>query len=75
MKDISEYEALYDFYKDNEEDVIYWTGEIDMLDSFLFSFDKKTIYNLFEDYPHNLTQEQKEIFDRENPYWVKFFGA
>ena len=75
MKDISEYEALYDFYKDNEADVIYWTGEIDMLDSFLFSFDKKTIYNLFEDYPHNLTKEQKEIFDRENPSWVKFCGA
>lgn len=43
MKDVSEYEALYDFGKKNEGDVIYWTAEIDKLDSHLFSFDKKTV--------------------------------
>ena len=37
------------------------------------SFDKKKIYNLFADYPHNLTAEEKEIFDKENPYWCDFF--
>ena len=52
MKDVSEYEALYDFEKNNEGDVVYWTAEIDKLDSHLFSFDKKTVYNLFEDYPN-----------------------
>lgn len=75
MKDVSEYEALYDVDKKNEGDVIYWTAEIDKLDSHLFSFDKKTVYNLFEDYPKRLTKEQKAIFDRENPFWVKFFGT
>ena len=25
------------------------------------------------DYPDKLTPEQKEIFDNENPYWVKYF--
>lgn len=37
------------------------------------SFDKKTIFNIFADYPHKLTKEQKEIFDKENPYWADFF--
>ena len=43
--------------------------------SHLFSFDKKVVFNLFEDYPHNLTDEQKELFDKENPYWVDFFKS
>ena len=44
-----------------------------MVGHHLFSFDKKKIYNLFADYPHNLTTEEKEIFDKENPFWKDFF--
>jgi len=40
---------------------------------FEFSFDKKEIFNLFRDYPYKLTQEQKDIFNAENPYWADFF--
>lgn len=36
------------------------------------SFIKK-IYNLFANYPHNMTAEEVKIFDKENPYWAAFF--
>lgn len=64
---------LSDFYKQNENDEIWWTDELDTVGEFLFSFDKKKIYNLFADYPHNLTKEEKAIFDKENKYWKDFF--
>ncbi len=65
--------VLSDFYKQNENDTIYWIDDLDSVGSYLFSFDKKKIYNLFEDYPDNLSKEEKEIFDKENPYWKEFF--
>lgn len=64
---------LYKFYKENEADQIWWVDTSDRDGEFLFSFDKKKVFNLFADYPHNLTPEQKEIFDKENPYWKDFF--
>ena len=39
----------------------------------VFSFDKKKAYWLFRDYPWALNQYEKEIFDKENPYWKEFF--
>ena len=38
-----------------------------------FTFDGKKIFNLFRDYPYKLTQEQKALFDKENPYWANSF--
>lgn len=55
------------FYKKHDKDVIWWTQDLDGLGSILFSFDKKKIFNFWKDYPHKLTKEQKEIFDREHP--------
>ena len=63
----------YDFYKNNKNDTIFWVDKVDSIGEFLFSFDKKKIYNLFADYPHNLTAEEKRIFDKEKPYWKEFF--
>jgi hypothetical protein len=37
---------------------------------FLFSFDKKIIFNFFAEY-ETLTEEQKEIFRKENPILVE----
>ena len=66
-------DSRYEFYKKNENDTIWWVEKTDTIGEHLFSFDKKKIYNLFRDYPHELTKEEKEIFDKENPYWVDFF--
>ena len=62
------------WYKENPNDKIYWIDNSnDVKGEFVFSFDKKTTFNLFADYPHKLTAEQKSIFDKENPYWADFF--
>lgn len=61
------------FYKEDPSNQIWWVDTSDKDGEFLFSFDKKQVFNLFEDYPNNLTPEQKEIFDKENPYWKDFF--
>lgn len=79
---------IYEFYKKNENDPIWWVEHYIILDKskeptgdninktigeYLFTFDKKKIFNLFRDYPYKLTKKQKEIFDKENPYWADFF--
>ncbi len=61
------------WYKRRPEDQIWWQ-ESDTVGDFLFSFDKKRIFSLFRDYPETLSAEEKEIFDRENPYWAEFFS-
>lgn len=63
----------YEFYKENKDDKVWWVDNYDVYGEHLFSFDKKQIFNLFRDYPYKLTKEQKEIFDKENPYWKEFF--
>lgn len=62
------------FVKNNSDDRIWWVNNPETKGVWLFSFDKKHIFNMFADYPHNLTPEQKEIFDEENPYWKEFFA-
>lgn len=70
-----------DFYHKNDNDKIWWideyiidNGVIDRVKGrYLFSFDKIKVFNLFRDYPHELTKEQKVIFDNENSYWADFF--
>lgn len=61
------------WYKNNENDKIWWKDTPEKVGEWLFSYDRKTVFNMFADYPHRLTPEQKEIFDKENPHWVDFF--
>ena len=61
------------FYKNNPDDKIWWLEDPEQIGVWLFSFDKKKIFNMFEDYPQKLTAEEKRIFDVENSYWADFF--
>lgn len=62
------------FYKNNRGDKIWWVDSSETVGEWLFTFDKKTIFNMFSDYPDKLTSEQKALFDKENPYWAEFFA-
>jgi len=66
--------VLSDFYKEKPGDKVWWIDDLDTVGIILFSFDKKRIFNLFRDYPQELTKEQKAIFDRENPFWAELLA-
>lgn len=67
--------SKYAYYKNNETDTIEWADTGATEDGlWLFRFGTKgLVFNMFRDYPHELTAEQKRIFDEENPYWAEFF--
>ena len=52
--------------KNNETDQIWWKDTPDSVGEWLFSFDKKQVFNMFADYPHNLTP-----LNRKNIWWRK----
>lgn len=62
-----------EFYKNRASDSVWWVNNVGVIGEHLFSFDKKTVFNLFSDYPYKLNSEQKKIFDEENPFWADFF--
>lgn len=62
------------FFKNKRTDKIWWLDTSDKVGEWVFTFDKKTLFNMFADYPFKLTPEEKAIFDKENPYWAEFFA-
>lgn len=60
-------DVLCDPQKKDKNDLIWWIDDFDKRGPLLFTFDLKKVFNYWSDYPDNLTPEQKEIFDRENP--------
>lgn len=65
---------LNKLFKNDPADVIWWVDNAhEAKGEFVFTFDKKEFFNMFRDYPHKLTPEQKAIFDKENPFWADFF--
>lgn len=68
MTDDNFYKDGYeDWHKQDEKDLIWYTGKIDSVGEILFTFDKKTVFNFWQDYPEKLTPEQIRIFKKENP--------
>lgn len=63
---------LSDWYKNDENDAVWWK-DTDSVGEFVFSFDRQKEFNLFADYPKELTAQEKRLFDKENPYWANFF--
>ena len=62
------------WYKNEPTDKIWWLDNSDeKVGEWIFSFDKVHMFNMFADYPHKLSAKQKDIFDKENPYWANFF--
>ncbi len=66
------------FYKISETDKIWWVGDL-CHDVILYgkdwiTFDRKKIYNLWTDYPHNMTPDEVELFNREHPQRAEFFA-
>ena len=62
------------WYKNKPSDKIWWLDNSnESVGEWVFTFDKVHTFNMFADYPHKLSKEQKETFDRENPYWAEFF--
>ena len=62
------------FFKNKRSDKIWWLDTSEKVGEWIFTFDKKTLFNMFTDYPYKLTPEEKAIFDKENPYWAEFFA-
>lgn len=61
------------FVPDEDGGQILWIDNSDTIGVWEFSFDGKTVFNMFEDYPWKLTPMQKAQFDVENPYWADYF--
>lgn len=63
----------FEFYKKDPSDKIFWIDQKEKIGERLFTFDKKKIFNLFVDYPYNMTEDEIKIFDQENAEWRDFF--
>ena len=68
-----EYEPIY-WYKRKKTDKVWWkhTTQIGV---WIFSFDKKKEYYFYREYPHALTDEELEIFNKDNPGLAMTFGG
>ena len=64
-------EGYFPWYKLKEGDSIWWSRPIGEKGELLFTFDKKTVFHFYRDFPHKLTPEQIEILKKTNPELAK----
>lgn len=62
-----------DFEPVNEKARVWSTGYYGERGGVYYSFDKKKIYNLWVDYPYNMTEEEIQLFQEDVPFWADFF--
>lgn len=67
-------DGIGSFHKRHPDDKVWWADTGDLVATYLFSFDREKVYNLFRDYPDKLTKEQKAIFDAENKEYADFIS-
>ena len=60
------------FYKEEPDNKIWRVDNCEQIGPMEFSFDKKTIFNYWPDFPEKLTKEQLDLFCAEDPYWADF---
>lgn len=60
-------------FKHKKRDKISWVDNSMSKGVWEFTFDGEKFFNMFHDYPWKLTEEEKAIFDKENPLWAEFF--
>lgn len=58
---------------DNHTPTVRWIRNREHKGELQFTFDGVQIFNLFHDYPYALSDEQKRVFDEENPFLGKLF--
>lgn len=65
--------------KSHKNSKVYWLQNDNQCvrprGEWIFSFDKKYIYNFYGDYPKRMTKKEVEFFDKYEPFWSKYFGV
>ena len=62
----------YPLYKESEESQVWWVDNFS-IGEIVFTLDKKKFYHLYRDYS-KMSKEEKEIFDKSEPFWAEFFN-
>lgn len=63
---------LNKLFKNNPTDSVLWVDTSEKEGVFLFTFDGEKYFNLFRDYPHELSAEQKIFLIKKTHFGLTF---